>query len=77
MPSCEVDRPGVRGARELIDAGRVDVDTEKRHAFPFGDLRPVDRAALVHAEQRAAQDDHREIGEVADDLLGRLDARQG
>jgi thymidylate synthase ThyX len=37
----------------------------------------VNRAALIHAKQRASQNDHDEIAEAADDLLRRLDDREG
>ena len=33
-------------------------------------------AALIHAKQRASQNDHGEIEEAADDLLQRLDAKR-
>jgi hypothetical protein len=113
MPTYRVNKDGVAQARKLIDAGKVDVDTEwsdaapsaddgnaeiekhgyegygawhlaidpdatedtkKRYAFPYGDFRRVNRAALIHGKQRAAQNDHTEIEEAADDLLQRLDA---
>jgi hypothetical protein len=48
-----------------------------RYAFPFGDFRTVNRAALIHAKQRASQNGHDAIEEVADDLLQRLDAHRG
>lgn len=48
-------------------------DTKGRFAFPYGDFRMVNRAALVHAKQRAAQNDHDEIRAAADELLQRLD----
>jgi hypothetical protein len=113
MPTYRVNKDGVAQARKLIDAGKVDVDTEwsdaapsaddgnaeiekhgyegygawhlaidpdatedtkKRYAFPYGDFRRVNRAALIHGKQRAAQNDHTEIEQAADDLLQRLDA---
>ena len=116
MPTYRVNRDGVRKARELIDAGKVDVDTEwseaapsaddenaeidkhgyegygawhlaidpdanegtkKRYAFPYGDFSRVNRAALIHGKQRAAQNDHAEIEQAADDLLQHLDAARG
>ena len=52
-------------------------DTKKRYAFPYGDLRKVNRAALVHAKQRAVQNGHAQIAEAADDLLRRVDRRRG
>jgi hypothetical protein len=113
MPTYRVNKDGVAQARKLIDAGKVDADTEwsdaapsadegnaeiekhgydgygawhlaidpdasedtkKRYAFPYGDFRRVNRAALIHGKQRAAQNDHTEIEQAADDLLQRLDA---
>lgn len=46
--------------------------TKGRYGFPFGDFSRVNRAALVHAKQRAAQNGHDAIAEAADELLGRL-----
>jgi hypothetical protein len=113
VPTYRVNSDGVQQAHQLIDAGKVDVDTEwseaapsaddenaeigkhgydgysawhlaidpeaneetkKRYAFPYGDFRNVNRAALIHAKQRAAQNDHAEIEKAADDLLQHLDA---
>ena len=113
MPTYRVNKDGVAQARKLIDAGKVDTDTEwsdaapsaadenaeidrhgydgygawhlaldpdanaetkKRYAFPYGDFSQVNRAALIHGKQRAAQNDHAEIEQAADDLLQRLDA---
>jgi hypothetical protein len=116
MPDYEVNKAGVAHARELIDAGDYDADTEwseaapsaaeeneerdnegqegyaqwhlavdpakgegakGRYRFPYGDFAKVNRAALIHAKQRAAQNDHAEIERVADELLQRLDSRRG
>jgi hypothetical protein len=113
VPTYRVNEDGVARARELIDAGKVDVDTEwseaapsaddenaeienhgydgygawhlavdpdaneetkKRYAFPYGDFAQVNRAALIHGKQRASQNGHTEIEQVADDLLQHLDA---
>lgn len=41
--------------------------------FPYGDFKQVNRAALIHAKQRAAQNDHDEIEKAADELLQYLD----
>ena len=112
MPTYRVNEKAVAKARKLIDAGKVDVDTEwsdaapsaddgnaeidkhgyegyaawhlaidpeaneetkKRYAFPYGDFRKVNRAALIHGKQRAAQNGHDAIEKAADDLLQRLD----
>jgi hypothetical protein len=59
---------------EDVDAGE---QTKARFRFPYGDFTRVNRAALLHAEQRAAQNDHREVERAAADLLQRLDARRG
>ncbi len=50
--------------------------TKGRYAFPYGDFTKVNRAALIHAKQRASQYDHDEIAKAADDLLSRLDRRR-
>ena len=56
------------------DAGE---ETKARFRFPYGDFRSVNRAALIHAKQRAAQNDHPEVERAADELLERLDAERG
>ena len=50
--------------------------TKGRYAFPYGDFRKVNRAALIHAKQRASQNDHREIEKAADELLDHLDSKR-
>jgi hypothetical protein len=50
--------------------------TKGRYAFPYGDFRTVNRAALIHAKQRASQNDHDAIEKAADDLLQRLDEQR-
>jgi hypothetical protein len=52
-------------------------ETKGRYAFPYGDFSTVNRAALIHAKQRAAQNDHDEIEKAADELLERLDRKRG
>jgi hypothetical protein len=115
VPDYRVNKDAVTHGRELIDAGKVDTDTEwsdaapsaddenaeiekhgydgygawhlaidpdaneetkKRYAFPFGDFRKVNRAALIAAKQRAAQNDHDAIEKAADELLQRLDEKR-
>ena len=51
-------------------------ETKGRFAFPYGDFTKVNRAALIHAKQRAAQNDHDEIEKAADDLLQRHDDKR-
>jgi len=50
--------------------------TKGRYAFPYGDFDKVNRAALIHAKQRAAQNDHDAIEKAADDLLEHLDKKR-
>jgi hypothetical protein len=115
VPNYRVNEDAVAQARKLIDAGKVDVDTEwsdaapsaddgnaeiekhgyegyaawhlaidpdateetkGRHKFPYGDYTLVNRAALIHGKQRAAQNDHGEIEKAFDELLQRLDERR-
>lgn len=52
-------------------------DTKDRYGFPFGDFDRVNRSALIHAKQRASQNGHRQVEEVAGELLERLDAAHG
>lgn len=51
-------------------------ETKGRYAFPYGDFTKVNRAALIHAKQRASQRNHDEIEKAADDLLERLDRKR-
>jgi hypothetical protein len=51
-------------------------ETKARYAFPYGDFRTVNRAALIHAKQRASQNGHDAIEKAAGDLLDRLDAKR-
>lgn len=52
-------------------------ETKGRFGFPYGDFSKVNRAALIHAKQRASQNDHDDILEAADDLLARVDDATG
>ena len=51
-------------------------ETKKRYAFPYGNFEKVVRTALIHGKQRAAQNDHDEVGKAMDDLLQRLDDKR-
>lgn len=51
--------------------------TKARVAFPYGDFKKVNRAALIHAKQRASQNGHGQIEAVADELLQHLDTKRG
>lgn len=74
-----IDREGYDGYGRwhlAIDT-EASENTKDRYGFPFGDFSRVNRAALIHAKQRASQNDHTEIVEVADDLLEKLDDAAG
>ena len=77
--NSEIERSGYDGygSWHLAVDPDASAETKRRYAFPYGDLERVNRAALIHAEQRAAQNDHAEIAAVAKQLLERLDARRG
>ncbi len=51
-------------------------ETKGRYGFPFGDFAKLNRAALIHAKQRASQNDHDEIADAADELLQELDEKR-
>jgi hypothetical protein len=51
--------------------------TKARYRFPYGDFTNVIRAALIHAKQRAAQNDHPDVEKAADELLQHLDSKRG
>jgi hypothetical protein len=51
-------------------------ETKGRYAFPYGDFSNVVRSALIHAKQRASQNDHGEIEKAAGELLDRLDEKR-
>ncbi len=74
----QIDEHGLDGYGEWHLAVDRDAseDTKGRYRFPYGDLRRVNRAALIHAKQRATQNDHPEIAKVADELLQRLDEKR-
>lgn len=51
--------------------------TKKSVAFPYGDFKKVNRAALIHAKQRASQNGHDAIEKAADEVLSYLDRKRG
>ena len=75
----EIDEQGYDGfgAWHLAVDPEASEETKGRYAFPYGDFRRVNRAALIHAKQRASQNDHPEIEKAADELLTRIDERHG
>lgn len=113
MAKYKVNDDGVSLARNLIDDGKVDTETDwsdaapstdeensqidehgyegygkwhlaidteaseetkSRYGFPYGDFSKVNRAGLIHAKQRASQNDHDDVVEAAGQLLERLDS---
>jgi hypothetical protein len=63
-------------AWHLAEDPEASEETKCRFAFPYGDFRKVNRAALIHAKQRASQNDHDAIEKAADDLLQHLDRKR-
>ncbi len=49
-------------------------ETKSRYGFPYGDFSKVNRAGLVHAKQRASQNDHDDVMRAAGQLLEHLDS---
>jgi len=54
-----------------------DKDEKQRYGFPFGDFKKVHRSGLIAAKQRAAQNDHSDIESAADELLEKIDNKEG
>jgi len=77
--NAEIDKHGYDGfgAWHLAIDPDASEETKGRYAFPYGDFRKVNRAALIHGKQRAAQNDHDAIEKAADELLERLDRKRG
>jgi hypothetical protein len=73
--NTEIEKHGWKGyaAWHLAVDPDASAETKKRFAFPYGDFSQVNRAALIHAKQRAVQNDHDAIEKAADELLQRLD----
>ena len=76
--NAEIERHGHDGfgAWHLAVDPEASEETKRRYAFPYGDFSKVNRAALIHGKQRAVQNDHDAIAEVADQLLQRLDGKR-
>jgi hypothetical protein len=75
--NSEIDKHGYDGYGQWhlgLDTG-ANEGTKSRYGFPYGDFSTVNRAALVHAKQRASQNGHDNIAKVADELLQALDAK--
>lgn len=75
----KIDQDGYRGYGKwhlAIDT-EASEETKSRYGFPYGDFSKVNRAALIHAKQRASQNDHDDVVEAADRLLEHLDDTTG
>lgn len=71
-----IDRDGYHGYGQWhlgIEEGASE-DTKGRFGFPYGDFEKLNRAALIHAKQRALQNDHGDIAKAADELLQLVDS---
>jgi hypothetical protein len=77
--NAEIERSGYDGygAWHLAVDPNASEETKGRYTFPYGDFSKVNRAALIHAKQRASQNDHHAIETAADELLQRLDEKRG
>ena len=77
--NAQIDRDGYRGYGKwhlAIDT-EASEETKSRYGFPYGDFKKVNRAALIHAKQRASQNDHDDVEEAAGRLLEHLDSATG
>ncbi len=76
--NAEIDEHGYDGfgAWHLAIDPDASEETKGRYAFPYGDFRKLNRAALIHAKQRASQNGHDAIEKAADRLLQRLDEKR-
>jgi hypothetical protein len=72
----KVDRDGYEafGAWHLAIDTDASEHTKDRYGFVFGDFERVHRSGLIAAKQRAAEWDHTEIEQAADELLSHLDS---
>lgn len=69
----EADGYRAYGTWHLAIDTEASEETKDRYGFPFGDFHALNRAAVIHAKQRAAQNGHGAIEQAADGLLRRID----
>ena len=76
--NAEIEAHGYEGygAWHLAVDPEASEETKGRYRFPYGDFSKVNRAALIHGKQRAAQNDHGDIETAFGELLDRLDAKR-
>lgn len=73
--NAKIERDGYEGYGEwhlAIDT-EASEDTKDRYGFPYGDFQRVSRSGLIHARQRASQNDHDAVEKAAGELLDHLD----
>ncbi len=73
-----IERAGLDGYGEwhLAVDEEAGEETKGRYRFPYGDFSKVNRAALIHGKQRAAQNDHGAVEKAFDELLHHLDSKR-
>src|SRR3954451_16553506 len=73
--NAEIEKHGYDGfgAWHLAVDPDASEETKGRYKFPYGDFTKVNRAALIHGKQRAAQNDHAAVEQAFDELLQHLD----
>ena len=76
--NAEIEKRGYDGfgAWHLAIDPDASEETKGRYKFPFGDFSKVNRAALIHGKQRAAQNAHDAVEKAFDQLLQHLDEKR-
>ena len=76
--NAQIDEHGYEGygAWHLAVDPDASEETKGRYRFPYGNFTKVNRAALIHGKQRAAQNDHDAVEKAFDDLLQHLDSKR-
>ncbi len=76
--NAEIEKHGYEGYASWHLAVDPDAseETKGRYRFPYGDFSTVNRAALIHGKQRAAQNGHDAVEKAFDELLQLLDERR-
>ena len=70
-----IDEDGYRNWSEWHPAVEVQATdgTKGRLRFPYGDFKEVNRAAVIHTQRRASQNDHLQIADAAEQILETVD----
>src|SRR3954462_15874397 len=77
--NAEIEKHGYEGysAWRLAVDPEASEETEGLYRLPYGDFSKVNRAALIHGKQRAAQNDHDAVDKPYDELRAHLDEKRG